>query len=368
VELCATPARDVEFLWVVPEISWKHNSFAKPESRATLKEPAFVPHLRTYGIPYVVGNISKFNLLSNYLLFRDIFRRNRIDAVFTHFGFERFWATLLGKLWGKVTIWNEHWHSLGMRYGFAKRLFYRIFVDEFISISNFIAGTLPRGCRVHTIINAIRSDPPSRLTEQQALDLRKRLGVGERDQIVLMVAQFTPQKRHFLALEICRKVLAARPNVFFIFLGKGSTRIPFLEKARELGLQQRIVAPGYVSDVGSYYSVADFCLLTSHNEGFGYAVLEAMRYSLPVIAFDSGGPAEVIRNGETGILVKDADVDGFADRVVELIDNRELRVAIGERAHKAIQDEFSRDVWIRKLTAALEDIVVRHRVEQGLSG
>jgi glycosyltransferase involved in cell wall biosynthesis len=358
----------VEFLWVVPEISWKHNSFAKPESRTTLKEPAFVPHLRNSGIPYVVGNISKYNFLSNFLLFRKIFRRNKIDAVFTHFGFERFWATLLGKLWGKVTIWNEHWHSLGMRYGFAKRLFYRVFVDEFISISNFISGTLPRGSRVHTIINSIRSDPPKRLTEQQAADLRMQLGVRDGDRIVLMVAQFTPQKRHFLALEICRKVLAVRPNLFFIFLGKGSTRIPFLEKARELGLQQRIVAPGYVSDVASYYSVADFCLLTSHNEGFGYAVLEAMRYSLPVIAFDTGGPAEVIRNGETGILVKDGNIDAFVDRMLELIDSRELRAAIGERARKAIQSEFSRDVWIQELNATLVDIVARHRVEQGLSG
>lgn len=109
VELCAKPDPDIEFLWLVPDISCKYNRFSRPQNRHTLNEPVWVPHLRHNGIPYVVGNISKYNLLANFLLFREISRQNQIDAVYTHFGFERFWAAFLGKLLGKVVIWHEHY-------------------------------------------------------------------------------------------------------------------------------------------------------------------------------------------------------------------------------------------------------------------
>ena len=128
-----------------------------------MNEPVWVTHLRQHGIPYVVGNVSKYNLLSNFLLFRDIFRKNRIDAVYTNFGFERFWTAFFGKLFGKVVIWHERWHSLGTRYVLPKRLFYRFFVDEFIAISEFITSTLPRGKRVRAILSPGHDECADRL-------------------------------------------------------------------------------------------------------------------------------------------------------------------------------------------------------------
>ena len=206
------------------------------------------------------------------------------------------------------------------------------------------------------------------MTEEEAMNLRGQLGINPETLVVLMVAQFTPQKRHDLALEICRRVFEARPDTFFIFLGKGITRLPFLEKAKTLGLQHKIIAPGYVSDVENYYSIADASMLTSYNEGFGYAILEAMKHALPVIAFDTGGPAEVIHNGETGILVKDADVSTFTQKLLELIDDGSLRERLGKSARQAVQQEYNRQIWIERLNAILERIVIRHRTQAVSSG
>lgn len=361
VELCASSDTGIDYLWLVPEISFKHNRFAIPESRKSLKEPVWAPYLRRNNISCVTGNISRYNVVSNFLLFRRIFRADRIDAVYVHFGFERFWAAFLGKLWGKVTIWNEHWNSLGTRYTLAKKLFYRLFVDEFISVSNFITSTLPANARVHTIHNAVRTEALEHLRGNQISAFRRQLGIAEDVKIVLMVAQFTPQKRHDLALEICQKVFQARSDVFFVFLGDGTTRLPFLKKAGELGLQDKITSPGYVNDVDRYYAIADLSMLTSHKEGFGYAVLEAMEYGLPVVAFDTGGPAEVIRHGETGFLVKDGDVSEFTQRLLDLADSKELRTTIGQKARYAVEQDFSRESWTKRLNTTLRDIVTECR-------
>jgi len=361
VELCTRPGHDIEFLWLVPTITWKHNNFAKPENRTALDEPVFVSHLRKNGIPFIVGNVSKYNIFANLLLFWGIFQKHRVDAVYTHFGYERFWATFLGKLLGRVTIWTEHWHSLGMRYSFAKKIFYRIFVDEFIAVSRFVENTLPNKSHVHSIPNAIRVDAEKRLSSKQASEFRERLGIREVDQVVLMVAQFTPQKRHLLALEVCQIVFRECPDAFFIFLGEGRSRVSFLEKASDIGLGNRIVAPGYVNDVDNYYSIADVSMLTSYNEGFGYAVLEAMRYGLPVVAFETGAPAEVIQNRVTGVLVQDGQVTEFAQEICELIGSKQLRTSIGEMARQAVEQHYNREIWIVDMKLLLRRIITEYR-------
>jgi glycosyltransferase involved in cell wall biosynthesis len=305
--------------------------------------------------------VSKYNLLSNFLLFQDIFRKNRIDAVYTNFGFERFWTAFFGKLFGKVVVWHERWNSLGTRYVLPKRLFYRFFVDEFIAISNFIAGTLPRGRRVHTILNAARSDAPTRLGPKESSALRQRLGVSDDIKIVLMVANFRAWKRHMLALEICGQVLKKRTDVAFVFLGEGEVRSPFLAKAKSMGIDSRVIAPGYVDNVDDYYEIADISILTSHYEPFGNVVLEAMRHTVPVVAFNTGGPAEVIRNGETGFLAKDGDAAEFAQRVLDLMEDPQLRTAIGEKGRQVVQLEYSRERWIRRINTLLRDIVFEYR-------
>jgi glycosyltransferase involved in cell wall biosynthesis len=358
IELCSSPNREIDFIWLVPDSKGKYKRFAKPANRRTVFEPVWIEHLRAAHIPYVIGNISKYNPFSNFLLFRRLFRENHIDAVYTHFGHERYWATLFGRVFRKITIWNEHWHSLGMRHAYLKRVFYRFFIDDFICVSQFIARTLPTGSRVHTVLNAMRPvvDRPPRA---DISNRRARLGIDTNSVVVLMVAAFTTQKRHHVALEVCRQVLAKRTNVVFVFLGDGVTRHTFLISAANLGIQSSIIAPGYVTDVDPYYAVADICMLTSSREGFGYAVLEAMNHSLPVVVFDSGALPELVENGKTGFLVPESNVDEFVARLIDLIDREDLRAEMGNNARRVVEQKHSRGRWIKQLNATLSAITSR---------
>ena len=361
VQLCAEPSGDIEFLWLVPSISAKHNRFANRENRRLLSEPVWVPELRRYRIRYVVADVSKYNFVSNFLLFRRILETNHVDAVYTHFGYERFWATLCAKLLGRTTIWNEHWYSLGMRHAAFKRIFYRLFVDEHIAVSRFIAGTLPGGASVHVVPNSLPRRMPRELSATEARSRRMKLGLPADSKVVLMVAAFTPQKRHALALDICARVLRDRKDVAFVFLGDGTTRHPFMAEAASRGLDKHVIAPGYRQNVEDYYAVSDMCMLTSVNEGFGYAVLEAMGHGLPTVVFDSGALVELVRHEESGFIVEEGDIQGFADRLLGLLADEDMRRNAGQRANRIVETEYERESWIRHLRGTLGAVAGRSR-------
>jgi glycosyltransferase involved in cell wall biosynthesis len=186
------------------------------------------------------------------------------------------------------------------------------------------------------------------------------VGIDSNSVVILMVAAFTAQKRHEVALEVCRQVLARRTNVVFVFLGEGVTRHTFLMGAASLGIQSSIIAPGYVTDVNPYYTIADICMLTSSREGFGYAVLEAMNHSLPVVVFDSGALPELVENCRTGFLVPDGNADEFVVRLLDLIDQEDLRAQMGKNARRVVEQKHSRSLWVTQLNETLRDIVANH--------
>ena len=79
-------------------------------------------------------------------------------------------------------------------------------------------------------------------------------------------------------------------------------------------------------------------LLTSVYEPFGLVMPEAMSCGLPVVAFDCPyGPADIITDGVDGFLVKNRDINEFADRVCQLIENKELRMRMGQATIKSAQ-------------------------------
>lgn len=357
VELSARPDPDIEFLWLVPEIGHSDNRFARPASCEHLSEPVWVTQLRQHGVPYVVGNISKYNIFANFRLFRDVFRQHRIDAVYTHFGMERFWAAFFGKILGKVVIWHERWHSLGTRYVLPKRVFYWLFVDEFIAVSNFIKDTLPRGKRVRATIPGTRVNAVMPLSGTERAERRRQLGIPLDAKVVIMVANFRAWKRHLLALDVAGQVLKRRKDVVFAFLGDGEVRSEFLAKARRMGIENHILAPGYVDNVNDYFAVADIGILTSHYEPFGNVVLEAMRNALPVVSFDRGGPAEMIRHGATGYLVREADANEFARRVHELVVDDRLRATLGARGRQVAEEEYSRETALDRVSRWLKESI-----------
>jgi glycosyltransferase involved in cell wall biosynthesis len=93
-----------------------------------------------------------------------------------------------------------------------------------------------------------------------------------------------------------------------------------------------------VVDVESEYINSSILVQPSRTEGFGLVLVEAMACGLPVISFDcENGPRSIITEGEDGFLIEPCDVDLFAERLVQLMNDNELRYKMGEKGQRKSQ-------------------------------
>ena len=87
------------------------------------------------------------------------------------------------------------------------------------------------------------------------------------------------------------------------------------------------------AEIIDVYQQHAMLLLTSRYEPFGMVLPEAMSCGLPVVAFDCPyGPADIIKDGVDGFLIKNRSITDFADRICQLIENKNLRIQMGKAA------------------------------------
>ena len=115
------------------------------------------------------------------------------------------------------------------------------------------------------------------------------------------------------------------------------------------------VAPGQVADI---YAAGDLFVWPAINEAFGVALLEAQAAGLPVIAGDSGGVPDIVRDGETGRVVPEGDVSAFAEAVAALLDDAALRRQYGKAAAAHIRARHDLSSG-RMVLAAILDAAIR---------
>ena len=341
--------KDFKFIWLIRNPLSPYERYKNEKNKGRLKKAKYVEELEKLDIPYIEAEIAKYNVLKNYLLFKKIFSQYSIDGVYTHFGFEKYYACFFGKLFRKKVFFNEHMYfgrnkNPILRY--LRTVFVNHFSDKIIAVSKFIGNTfVPKKTRV--IYNAI---PINELVSIDKAKLKNQLKLPEAAKVVLMVAAYRPIKRHDLAFEICRLVLSNSKNVFFIFAGDGELLDYYKDKLLEMPNNENIILTGHINHVDTYYGLADVTMLTSDFEPFGYTIIESMLHEVPVLAFSgTGGPDEIIKNGENGYLIPKNNVQLFADQLMELIDQPNHIIEMGRAARKSVSEGFNYKNWLYQI-------------------
>lgn len=122
---------------------------------------------------------------------------------------------------------------------------------------------------------------------------------------------------------------------------------------RGLAATTRLCRP--TTQIGDEYARSSLHVMTSHYEGFGMVIVEAMACGLPSVAFDCKcGPKDIIRPGENGLLVRDGDEEGLAQALMTLMEDDTLRKRMSQRAREVVK-EYSEEAvmarWMRLFTS-----------------
>ena len=228
--------------------------------------------------------------------------------------------------------------------------------------------------KIGLVPNTVEADFSSGVTTDDTDTLKKTLGIPADHVVVLAMGRMVYVKGFNFLLEAFRKIAGEKQNVTLVLAGGGVIFEEMKELSVKLGIGDRVIMPGAVmrQDVPVYFRMADIYVVPSirHEsgavDGLPVVVPEAMAAGLPVIASDLSGIPVLIRDGYNGKLVKERDVDGIADALRNLIDDRDLREQFGERSRRIIEKSVNYNAISDHFSKIYKEIVINKKAAEDI--
>lgn len=194
-----------------------------------------------------------------------------------------------------------------------------------------------------------------------------RADVDPDARVVIAAGRLTKPKGFDLLIDAWRDVAPAHPDWRLQIHGRGSARRRLKRQINKAGLGDQVRLMGFTKDLPERLASSSIFVLSSRFEGFPMVLLEAMACGLPVISFDCPtGPAELVDDGVTGVLVENGSVPVLAREINRLIEDRTLRVRMGAAVKQAAAD-YSSDNIAARWEALFERHLTAHQAGRGRS-
>jgi glycosyltransferase involved in cell wall biosynthesis len=156
----------------------------------------------------------------------------------------------------------------------------------------------------------------------------------------VFVGRLAPIKRVELLIEAVARARATEPRLQLAIVGDGELRPALEGQAVRLGLTVGVRFLGFRKDLPSILAASELAVLASDNEGTPVALIEAAAAALPAVATAVGGVEDIV-TPSTGAVVSKGDVDAFAEALVRLGGDHELRERMGSAARAHVRDRFT---------------------------
>ena len=226
-------------------------------------------------------------------------------------------------------------------------------VDLHISISKEITEMLTKNR--WTVKDKITFLPNGINSTKKNTDSKKMKSINPI--IVGTVANFRPQKDHATLIKAFSLLISKGLNVELWIIGDGPTR-PSMEKlVEDLGVKSRIKFFGTLSEPNRTFEQFDIFVLSTNYEGHPLVILEAMSYSLPIVATRISSIPEVIEDGVNGLLVTPKDPVALSNMLVSLINDKTLYQKLCIQASLSIEKQLTVDQWAEKVISIYESLV-----------
>jgi glycosyltransferase involved in cell wall biosynthesis len=226
-------------------------------------------------------------------------------------------------------------------------------VDRYLCISKGVRDVMRAGGVPDERMRVVRSGVTMERRRAPG-DLRADLGIPSDAPVVGTVAALTPHKNHMQLLRSAKQVLNVRPDVHFVWFGEGGERAALEAERRTLGIESRVHMPGHRDGAVELLSQFDVFALPSRTEGLGTSLLDAQIAGVPVIASRTGGISEVIVDGVTGRMVDVGDVGGFAQAILDALEQPDTTARWVAAAHEHVK-AFTADAMAEGTLAAYRE-------------
>jgi len=205
----------------------------------------------------------------------------------------------------------------------------------------------------------------NRFKHEDDTNIKEDFGAGY---LILSVGRLIDLKGTKYLIIAMKDVIKKFPNSKLVVAGGGPEKKKLKKLTKDLNLEDNVIFIGSIknSDLPKYYSSADVFVLPSINiqgqaETLGVVLLESMSCGTPVIGTNVGGITDIIKDGYNGFLVSDKSPEDLADKIIELLSNKELVEELSANGLKTIRERFSWEVVIEEFCNIYEQTLTKRR-------
>jgi L-malate glycosyltransferase len=184
---------------------------------------------------------------------------------------------------------------------------------------------------------------------------RKMLGIPSESRIIGTVGRLDELKGFSYLIEAFAVIRARIKNAVLVIVGGGMLEEQLKELAKKCGISSSVLFLGEQSNVSEILVWMDVYVQPSLCEGMSNAMMEAMAAALPVVATRVGGTRELIADGKTGWLTVPKDVQGLVEKIMYILDHRQIALAVGKAAYEHVKAEYS----IERMVSSYESLFLR---------
>ncbi len=347
-------------------------------------------HFIAYSLPFRLGHIQD-NItfhevhVNAYPLFEyppytlnltsklvDVARHERLDILHMHYAIPHATSAVLARqiLAGTghhvpivTTLHGTDITLIGQDPSFAPVVNYSINQSDGVTaVSEYLKRETCTCCEITADIEVIPNFIDTTRFRPLEKDHFKQALCPNGEKLLAHVSNFRPVKRATEVVEIFHRVRKAGYATKLLLVGDGPDRAAAEQRARELGVVDDVRFLGKQEPVEEILAITDIFLIPSGSETFGLAALEAMSCGVPVIASNIGGLPELIVEGETGFLCPLGDIDAYAARAMQLLDNPDLQATMSVAARRRAVEEFDLARIIPQYEAYYERILEKEAV------
>lgn len=257
-------------------------------------------------------------------------------------------------IWHVHEIFTDEYYSSYLSINTITNLILR-YSEKIIAVSNIVAIQFNKNIssnKITTIHNCLNEKELEANFKSMPQDV-----CSKNDWAISLISYITPIKKHDLAIKAIKELVPKIPNIKLLLIGASTGNNIYQKKlnylVKSLSLENIVVFTGRRTDVMDIIKNSKVLIIPSSREGLPIVALEAMYCSTPIIASNSGGTIEVVRDKVNGRLFQPNNSHDLCEKILFFYHNPELIKIYGQNGKKILEEEFSLKQYIKNMENAL---------------